>query len=53
MLQNLWYRSVCVTKRHFHQSFKLATYFNVQDEEDFEKRVIQSKEPVIVDFFAK
>ena len=39
--------------RSFSVSTRCQDIFNVQDEEDFETRVIKSNTPVIVDFHAK
>ncbi|XP_018333821.1 thioredoxin, mitochondrial-like [Agrilus planipennis] len=41
-----------IGKRNFSTSFIRRGTFKVQDEEDFSKKVEESKEPVIVDFFA-
>lgn len=41
-------------RRNLHlSSFDRANnIFNVQDEEDFKKRVLENRKPVIVDFYA-
>ncbi|CAG0884173.1 unnamed protein product [Darwinula stevensoni] len=39
-------------QRFFHLSSCSRECFKVQDEEDFEKRVMKSKTPIILDFFA-
>ena len=31
---------------------RLGQIFNIQDNEDFEKKVLQSKDPIVVDFYA-
>ena len=38
--------------RHFTVTGTRNDIFKVQDEEDFKKKVLNSKEPVVVDFFA-
>lgn len=40
------------TYRHFSKTFTLNEIFKIQDEEDYQKRVVNSKEPVILDFYA-
>ena len=44
-----------VPVRSFSQTSKMssATIFNVQDEDDFQKRVIDNKKTVVVDFHAQ
>ena len=46
--------SVCQRVSFFHTSGLRANehIINIQDEEDFEKRVVGSKVPVVVDFHA-
>lgn len=36
----------------FHTSSRRQDIFKVQDEADFNEKVLKSKDPVIVDFFA-
>jgi len=45
-LANSFQRSICTSPR-------LTQSFNVQDQEDFQKRVLKSTVPIIVDFHAK
>ena len=44
-----------LTKKNFIQTSSIlnSTNFNVQDEDDFKERVLQSKVPVIADFHAE
>ena len=43
----------CNCSRHdFFLRFN-ANIFNIQDEDDFKKRVVESKTPVLVDFHAR
>ena len=49
--QNL--SKICSNKRLFHSTAINKDIFNIQDEKDFEDRVIKSELPVIVDFHAQ
>ena len=38
--------------RHFSVTSAKKDIFKIQDEDDFKDKVLKSKEPVVVDFFA-
>ena len=44
-----------ITKFHIHSSATISNKFiiNIQDEDDFQKNVLESKVPVIIDFHAE
>jgi len=50
-LIQIYNRNTAVT-RNIHSSVIRTEQFNIQDEEDFKKRVVNSTVPVVVDFHA-
>ncbi|XP_074600892.1 thioredoxin, mitochondrial-like [Brevipalpus obovatus] len=41
-----------ISRRFFSRTYPLHDIFTIQDEDDFKAKVIESKKPVVVDFFA-